>query len=106
MSGIATFLTLVRPGLNTMTGVAEGGSTLVARLREPLRKRHARAEFQRAALACDADGVLWATVLAKQGSGMLRGVAEANALVVIPEGEQQFDAGRVVAVLPLPGWPA
>jgi molybdopterin molybdotransferase len=106
VSGIATFLTLVRPALHAMTGAMEPESTLRVRLRQPLRKRHARAEFQRATLECDMDGVLWATVLARQGSGMLRGVAEADALIVIPEGEQQFDAGHVVVALPLPGWPA
>ena len=106
VSGIATFLALVRPAVNTMTGAAGPAATLRARLRQPLHKRHARAEFQRAALECDAEGVLWATVLAKQGSGMLRGVADADALIIVPAGEQNFDTGHVVSVLPLPGWPA
>jgi len=36
---------------------------------------------------------------------MLRGVAEADALIVLPEGAHAFNAGDVVEVLALPGWP-
>ena len=35
---------------------------------------------------------------------MLRGVAEANALIVLPEGARAFAAGDIVDVLPLPGF--
>ena len=36
---------------------------------------------------------------------MLRGVAETDALVLLPEDGHEFAAGDVVDVLPLPGWP-
>lgn len=104
VSGVATFLHLVKPALEAMTGTAGRGTALQARLRQAIRKRHARTEFQRAHLRCDA-AILWATPLEKQGSGMLRGVAEADALVVLPESVHEFSAGDVVDVLPLPGWP-
>jgi molybdopterin molybdotransferase len=74
-------------------------------LRASIAKRHARAEFMRARLACDEQAVLWATPHAKQGSGMLRGVADANVLILLAEGERVFAVGEVVEVLPLPGWP-
>jgi molybdopterin biosynthesis enzyme len=32
-------------------------------------------------------------------------VAEADALLMLPEGAHEFAAGDVVDVLPLPGWP-
>lgn len=105
VSGFATCLTLVRPALEAMSGAVPAGSVLRARLRVGIHKRHARAEFQRARLACDEQAVVWATPHAKQGSGMLRGVAEADALILLPEGERTFAAGDVVDVLPLPGWP-
>ena len=41
--------------------------------------------------------------LEKQGSGQLRGVAEANALIAIPEAAQEYPAGFVVEVLLVPG---
>jgi molybdopterin molybdotransferase len=73
-----------------------------ARLAEPLRKRHARREFLRARTEWRDDGSLWATVLAQQGSGMLRGVADADSLLIIPEETHELEAGAVVEALPLP----
>jgi molybdopterin molybdotransferase len=105
VSGIATFLTLVAPALRTMLGENEAPSELFAQLSAPISKRHSRAEFQRARIACNPDGRLLATVLAKQGSGMLRGAADADALVVLPEGPREFATGDVVRVILMPGWP-
>jgi molybdopterin molybdotransferase len=105
VSGVATFLTLVKPALDAMSCAMETPVKLRARLRQPIRKTHARTEFQRAQLQCDEAGVLWATSLKQQGSGMLRGVAEANALIVLPEAAREYALGEVVEVVPLPGWP-
>jgi molybdopterin molybdotransferase len=105
VSGIAIFLALLAPGLDALTGATAQQAPLRARLAEPISKRHARAEFQRARLRCDAQGTLQAPAQARQGSGMLRGVAEADALLMLPEGAHEFAAGDVVDVLPLPGWP-
>jgi molybdopterin molybdotransferase len=105
VSGFATCLTLLRPALDALTGTAPAQVSLRARLRASIAKRHARAEFMRARLACDEQAVLWATPHAKQGSGMLRGVADANVLILLAEGERVFAVGEVVEVLPLPGWP-
>jgi len=91
--------------LSTLAGAYAQATVLRARLALPIDKRHARAEFQRARLASDAQAQLWATPQTRQGSGMLRGVAEADALIVLPEGAHAFSAGDVVDVLPLPGWP-
>lgn len=104
VSGIAIFLTLLRPGLDAMSGASDNTLALRARLTHAIDKRHARAEFQRARLACDAEGVLRATAFPRQGSGMLRGVVEANALIVLPEGSRAFAAGDVVEALALPGF--
>jgi molybdopterin molybdotransferase len=105
VSGIAIFLTLLKPALAALSGAPDARTVLRARLAQPVDKRHSRAEFQRARLACDAQGGLWATPQSRQGSGMLRGVAEADALVVLPEGAHSFAAGDVVDILALPGWP-
>ena len=105
VSGIAIFLTLMRPGIDAMTGAAEHRVALRARLTDAIDKRHARTEFQRARLGCDSDGTLRATPFPRQGSGMLRGVAEANALIVLPEAPRSFAAGEVVDVMPLPSFP-
>jgi molybdopterin molybdotransferase len=104
VSGIATFLTLVAPALAVMQGRADTSLRLCARLTDVISKRHPRAEFQRARITCDPTGQLLATPLRKQGSGMLRGAADADALIVLPEGVRDFAAGDVVSFLSLPGW--
>ena len=105
VSGIAIFLTLLKPALATLAGANAQPTVLRARLAQPVDKRHARAEFLRARLSSDTQAQLWATPQTRQGSGMLRGVAEADALIVLPEGAHAFAAGDVVDVLALPGWP-
>ena len=105
VSGIAIFLTLLRPGIDALCGASTSRLSLHARLAKAISKRHARTEFQRALLACDGEGRLEVTAFPRQGSGMLRGIAEADALVVLPEGAREFAAGDAVEVLPLPGWP-
>lgn len=104
VSTVATFLTLVRPALAALQGDAGTGERIWrARLAEALTKKHDRAEFLRARLESRDDGALWATALRKQGSGMLRGVAEADALIFVPEEARELAAGAVMEVLPLPG---
>ena len=105
VSGVATFLNLVKPALDAMSGAIGQRTALRARLRNPIFKRHPRTEFQRARIECDANGTLWASPLEKQGSGMLRGVADADALIVLVESVHEFAIGDVVDVVPLPGWP-
>lgn len=104
VSTIATFLAFVAPALAALQGAAEPRArTWHARLAAPLAKEHDRAEFLRASLQSRDDGTLWATPLRKQGSGMLRGVAEADALIVVPQEALVLEAGSVVEVWPLPG---
>jgi molybdopterin molybdotransferase len=105
VSGIATFLTLVRPAIAAMTGARDPWLALSARLAVTIAKRHGRTEFLRARLACNTDGQLVATPLLKQGSGMLRGAADADALIVVPEETCALNAGDIVKLLPMPGWP-
>jgi molybdopterin molybdotransferase len=104
VSTIATFLTLVRPALLAMQGARDVDARLwKARLAEPVAKKHDRCEFLRARIEARDDGAWWATPLQKQGSGMLRGVADADVLVVVPEEARELAIGAVVEVLPLPG---
>ncbi|MEP6483269.1 MAG: gephyrin-like molybdotransferase Glp [Rudaea sp.] len=104
VSGFATFLALVKPALSAMLGKRSASPQWFGKLTAPISKRHSRAEFQRASIACDATGQLLATPLPKQGSGMLRGVADADAMVILPEGAHEFAAGDIVRIIPMPGW--
>jgi molybdopterin molybdotransferase len=104
VSTIATFLVLVRPALLAMQGASDAaGRTWRARLAKPVVKRHDRCEFLRASLDMRDDGTWWATPMQKQGSGMLRGVVDADALIVIPEQSRELAEGSVVQLLPLHG---
>ena len=103
VSSLATFLTLVQPGLLAMQGADASPPRWRAQLAAPIRKKHERTEFLRARLESAVDGRLLATALTQQGSGMQRGMAEANALIVMPEKVHALGAGDVVDLVPLPG---
>ena len=94
------FRVFVRFSLRAMLGISKIPEPRNARLAAPLRKRHARAEFARCSLRSDERGVLWATLHAKQGSGMLRGLAESDALALLPKGAHEFAKGDVVMLWP------
>ncbi|MEO7064355.1 MAG: gephyrin-like molybdotransferase Glp [Dokdonella sp.] len=104
VSSIATFLTLVRPALLALQGASPvDGCSTKARLAVGICKQHDRTEFVRVRVQpCD-DGACWATPLPAQGSGMLRGVAEADALMILPEHVFELAVGDVVDVMLLPG---
>ncbi|MEO7433057.1 MAG: gephyrin-like molybdotransferase Glp [Dokdonella sp.] len=104
VSTIATFLVLVRPVLLAMQRATNAaGRVWRARLAAPVLKKHDRCEFLRARIDMREDATLWATPMQKQGSGMLRGVVDADALIMIPENAHELAQGSVVDLLPLPG---
>ena len=100
VASAVTFRLFVGFALRAMQGIDTVPKTLRARLAAPLHKRHARAELMRCSLRTDAKGVLWADVHAKQGSGMLRGLAETDALALLPEDARAFAEGDVVTLWP------
>jgi molybdopterin molybdotransferase len=102
VSTMATFLALVRPAIDVMMG-RPPRPRWYARLAQPTRKTHARAEYMRATLQSREDGMLWAEAFPRQGSGMLHGMVRADALALIPEEARDLPAGTVVEVLPLAG---
>ncbi|MBL8299188.1 MAG: molybdopterin molybdotransferase MoeA [Rhodanobacteraceae bacterium] len=102
VSCIATFQLVVKPALEVWAGRDPAQTPRwFARLAQPWRKTHQRAEFLRAARECRADGTLWVTPFPRQGSGVLRSVAEADCLVVLSEDVQTLAAGDCVEIVPL-----
>jgi molybdopterin molybdotransferase len=100
VASAVTYRVLVGFALRAMLGVTTVPKPMRARLDAPLHKRHARAEFARCSLRVDDAGVQWATLHAKQGSGMLRGLAETDALALLPEDAREYVAGDVVLLWP------
>ncbi len=99
VSAAVTFRVFVRFTLRAMLGEA-APSVQRARLTGAIDKRHGRAEFLRCTLRCDEQGVLWATPHPQQGSHMLRGLAESDVLVLLPEEARELPRGTVVTAWP------
>lgn len=100
VSSAVTFRLFVCLALSAMLGESGARALRWARLAEAVHKSHLRAELLRCGLNSDRDGVTWATPHARQGSGMLRGLAESDALVLIPEDAHELERGALVSIWP------
>ena len=100
VSVLATWLTLGRTLADAMQGRTEPRRRWVARLVSPVRKPHERLEFMRGRLGHGESGMEVEPSTAT-GSHRLRAAADADALLVVPEGVQDLPAGSMVEVLPL-----
>lgn len=94
------FRVFVRFALRTLQGAGDAPAAGRARLAAPFEKRRDGAELVRCALTTDAEGVQWAAPHAKQGGAMLRGLADARALALLPEGARRYARGDVVTLWP------
>lgn len=99
VSVLATFLTLGRQLLRGLQGDAAALPKLTARLSMPIAKTHERREFQRGRLDFGDDGVLRVAPHPATASHRLRGAADSDCLIVLPEGPQQLQVDAVVEVL-------
>lgn len=101
VSVFASLLTLVLPALRALQGSPPPPRDHAV-LAAPLRKSHARLEWRRGTLVGAPDGRRRIHPHTATGSGMLRGVAESNALFRIEAETRLLGAGAVVEVLPFP----
>jgi molybdopterin molybdotransferase len=99
VSVLATFLTLGRRLLRGLQGEAATSSTIHARLSTPVVKTHDRREFQRGKLDFAGDGTLRVAPHPATASHRLRGAADSDCLIVLPEGPVEWSEGRTVEVL-------
>lgn len=100
VAAAVNFRVLAGFAMRTLLGIATVPQPQRARLAAPLHKRHDRAELARCRLHIDGEGVQWATLHDKQGSGMLRGLAESDALAFLPEGRHDYATGDIVTIWP------
>jgi molybdenum cofactor synthesis domain-containing protein len=100
VSALVSFEIFVRPALLKMAGYRR-----IYRPREKAvlthRVKHAaaRTEFQRVILTRRTDGLLTASTTGFQGSGRLLSMVGANGLIVLPHGQEDFEAGSVVEAM-------
>ncbi len=99
-----TFLFFVRDALIRLSG-ASPRPVLPLRVRSvtPLRKRPGRTEYQRATVEPGPDGLLQARVTGNQGSGVLRSMSQANALIVLHHDQGDVAAGDWVDAIGFEG---
>lgn len=95
-----TFLFFARPALLRMMGArAEDPLPVLAQAQERLRKRPGRTEYQRARVSVGAGGELVVRTTGSQGSGVLRSMSEANAIMVLGHEQGDVQAGDRVPCL-------
>lgn len=98
-----SFYFFVRDALLHMMGATHSPLvTVKAQTATNLSKRAGRTEFQRGVVTENADGLTVRTT-GEQGSGILRSMAEANCIIVLPEEREQVRAGEQVDIVLLEG---
>ncbi|WP_263770918.1 gephyrin-like molybdotransferase Glp [Propionivibrio soli] len=104
VSSMVCFEQFVAPALRRRLGHPRlFRRTATARLTHALGNRPGRTEFVRVVLAPDSAGGLTASSTGNQSSGVLRSMAVANALLVLPASGAQLTAGEMVTVQLLDG---
>ncbi len=101
---MVTFYAFVRDALLAMSGArSEPLPMLQAACTTALRKKPGRTEYQRGVLARGEDGRWQVAITGSQGSGILRSMSQANALVVLHHGQGHVAAGELVDVIAFDG---
>lgn len=99
VSSMVTFELFVRPALRRLRGLADlARPTATARLTEDARHTPGRQSYQRAVVTSE-EGGCCVTPGSKQGSGMMRSMVQANALLVIPADVPVIPVGETATVL-------
>ncbi|MDP1901939.1 MAG: molybdopterin molybdotransferase MoeA [Rubrivivax sp.] len=99
VAALVTFYAFVREGLLQLAGATPDPlPVLRARCTHAIRKRPGRTEFLRGRLAPAGDAGWEVQITGAQGSGILRSMSEANALVVLPHEQGSVAAGEAVDV--------
>jgi molybdopterin molybdotransferase len=101
VSTMVTFELFVRPAIRKMAGhTLPFRRSVPVRLGEAIRLGPRLQHFLRAVVS-ETPGGPEAKLTGPQGSGILTSMVKANALLVIPEGQQETPAGGVVQAIPL-----
>ncbi|MBF0609972.1 MAG: molybdopterin molybdotransferase MoeA [Magnetococcales bacterium] len=98
VSSLAVFLLMVRPALFRLMGAEpQPEKRLMLPFRGTHHKKHDRMDFLRGVVYFQPEGA-WVTLSGGQGSGILSGMANANALIALPESPLSIADGDLVPV--------
>ena len=101
---MVTFYAFVRDALLAMSGAGPSPVLLMRAVStQAIRKKAGRTEYQRGVVTRDPNGQLQVRITGSQGSGILRSMSEANALLVLHHEQGHVEAGGWVDVLPFEG---
>lgn len=106
VAAMVCFLLYARPVMSVLGGGAflEAQAFQVPAAFEVAKKKPDRREFYRASLRRGSDGVTAAYKFARDGSGLITGLREADGLVEIPEDVTAIKRGDLVTFLPFSGF--
>ncbi|MQA90333.1 MAG: molybdopterin molybdenumtransferase MoeA [Gemmatimonas sp.] len=106
VSSMVTFEILARPALLRMAGHTNlFPATVRAHLEQDVAAQQGLTQFVRVQLTPDGEGGWTARTTGPQGSGILRSLAEADGLLIVPDQEGPVPAGANLPVIPLdPTW--
>ena len=103
VSTMVTFELFARPAIRRMAGHRlPFRAGIACRAAEPIRLKPRLQHFLRAVVTDGVDG-REARLTGAQGSGILTSMVQANALLVVPEGQHETPAGASVTAIPLDG---
>lgn len=103
VSALVTFELFVRPALRRMMGRYDVHSPVIqVRTAMPIPSKAGLTHFLRVRLFPQTDGVPEVRLTGEQGSGMVTSMAEADALLVVPEHSDGFAAGEMAWAVRLP----
>jgi molybdopterin molybdotransferase len=98
VSAVVCFLLFVRPALRALQGAPPLPAPGVARLAHEVPRNPARLEAVRVCLDTGEDGVARARTTGAQGSHLLSSLLGADALALVPPGDDPLPAGSPVAI--------
>lgn len=100
---LITFYLFVLPAIETLLGITEKPivARFQARATQAIRKKSGRTEIQRGIINRMENGEWQVATTGKQGSGILRSMSLANALIILDHDSGNVEPGDWVDVLPL-----
>ena len=105
VSTFIAYLTLVRPAIEQLCGIAAAApARFQARLLHDLRRDAGRLELQRGILGVDDDGTPTVRNTGNQSSGMLSSICAANCFIWLDREVGDVSAGEHVTVVPFAGY--
>jgi molybdopterin molybdotransferase len=101
VSSYVTFQQLVMPVLSKLSGEnSQAPQTLLAICDNDIRKQPGRADFQRGSYWLDEAGQLKVSAQARQGSGIISSIANANCYIILEQQDSDLPAGSRVKIQP------